>query len=217
MVQNVTQLIGKKLGAADGDVGFVKDFYLDDRAWVVRYLAVNTEHWLGGREVLFSPPSFGARAFGISHHEPEVMRVTLNRQRIEDSPGLGVVRPVSRAQEAAYCRHYGWPEYWVVEGAAEGAAGRALLSGLSVAGYRLRATDGVIGKVTGFQVDDKTWEVRALVVEVGPWYWAKSILVGTEYLVRVAGAEEQVEVSLSRRDVLATGRGATARAQVAGT
>ncbi len=215
MIQNVTQLIGNKLGAADGDVGFVKDFYLDDEAWVVRYLAVDTEQWLGGREVLFSPPSFGARAFGFSRSEPEVMRVTLNRQRIENSPALGTVRPVSRAQEAAYCRHYGWPPYWQAGGAEEG-VGRPLLSGLAVAGFRLRARDGHIGKVTGFEVDDKTWEIRALVVDIGHWWRGKTILVKLEDLVRVVVADAVVEVALKRSDILATARNQTACVQGAG-
>ncbi|MCX6937511.1 MAG: PRC-barrel domain-containing protein [Verrucomicrobia bacterium] len=214
MVQNVTQLIGKKLGAADGDVGYVKDFYLDDEAWVVRYLAVDTEQWLGGREVLFSPPSFGARAFGFSRSEPEVMRVTLNRQRIEKSPALGTVRPVSRAQEAAYCRHYGWPPYWLAAGAEEG-VGRPLLSGLAAAGFRLRALDGKLGKVTGFQVDDKTWGISALMVDIGPWYRRKTILVGTGDLVRIVEADAVVEVALTRGDILATARNQTACAQSA--
>jgi len=37
------------LHAADGDIGRVHDLYFDDRRWTVRYLVVDTRHWLPGR------------------------------------------------------------------------------------------------------------------------------------------------------------------------
>lgn len=46
---------GYTIGATDGVVGRVKDFYFDDEAWVVRYLVVETGEWLARRRVLISP------------------------------------------------------------------------------------------------------------------------------------------------------------------
>jgi len=43
MLRSIKQLYGDKLGASDGDIGHVKDFYFDDQSWVVRYLVADTE------------------------------------------------------------------------------------------------------------------------------------------------------------------------------
>ena len=37
MLRSIKQLYGNKLGASDGEIGHVKDFYFDDQNWAVRY------------------------------------------------------------------------------------------------------------------------------------------------------------------------------------
>ena len=84
MLQDLRKLIGCKIGANDGDIGHVKDFYFDDHSWNVRYLVADTENWLPNRKrVLLAPPAFGLRAFGKNPEEPHTLRVTLNRKKIE--------------------------------------------------------------------------------------------------------------------------------------
>ena len=48
-------LIGCAVAASDGRVGAVKDFLFDDRSWNVRWMVVDTGHWLPGRKVLIHP------------------------------------------------------------------------------------------------------------------------------------------------------------------
>ncbi|MBC7480437.1 MAG: PRC-barrel domain containing protein, partial [Rhizobacter sp.] len=52
MLNSVSHLNGSTLSATDGAIGHVKEAYFDDVAWAVRYLVVDTGHWLAGREVL---------------------------------------------------------------------------------------------------------------------------------------------------------------------
>jgi hypothetical protein len=59
MLRSIRQLYGKKLGACDGDIGHVKDFYFSDQQWVARYVIADTGSWLTGRLVLISPHAFG--------------------------------------------------------------------------------------------------------------------------------------------------------------
>ena len=63
MLRSIKQLYGDKLGASDGEIGQVKDFYFDDQSWTVRYLVADTGSWLPGRQVLISPHAF-PEAFG---------------------------------------------------------------------------------------------------------------------------------------------------------
>ena len=40
--------------AADGDLGLVEDFIVEDEIWAIRYLVVSTRKWLPGRKVLIA-------------------------------------------------------------------------------------------------------------------------------------------------------------------
>ena len=42
MLRNSQDLEGYTIGATDGVIGEVEDFYFDDEAWVIRYLVVST-------------------------------------------------------------------------------------------------------------------------------------------------------------------------------
>ena len=107
MLRSIKQLYGDKLGASDGDIGHVKDFYFDARNWAVRYLVADSGSWLTGRQVLISP-----HAFGSLNQVGKVLRVNLTRQQIENSPPIESHKPVSRQYEEEYYRYYGWPFYW---------------------------------------------------------------------------------------------------------
>jgi sporulation protein YlmC with PRC-barrel domain len=54
-LQTATSVIGYAIRAEDGEIGHVKDILVDDKAWAIRYLVVDTEHWWAGRTVLVSP------------------------------------------------------------------------------------------------------------------------------------------------------------------
>jgi sporulation protein YlmC with PRC-barrel domain len=54
-LQAATAVIGYAIRAEDGEIGHVKDILVDDKAWAIRYLVVDTEHWWAGRTVLVSP------------------------------------------------------------------------------------------------------------------------------------------------------------------
>ena len=57
-LQPATAVMGCAMQAEDGEIGHVKDVLVDDKAWAIRYLAVDTEHWWAGRTVLVSPRWF---------------------------------------------------------------------------------------------------------------------------------------------------------------
>jgi hypothetical protein len=59
MLRSIKDLQDYAIGATDGTIGHVKDFYFDDEAWVIRYLVVDTGTWLSSRKVLISPVAIG--------------------------------------------------------------------------------------------------------------------------------------------------------------
>src|ERR1035437_6250786 len=85
-------------------------------------------------------------------------------------------------------------------------------------GYHIEATDGPIGSVSSFMVDDKSWAIRELVVETGHWYSGKEILISPSKIERISHEEPKVFVNLSKADIQGTGEkeGARARAEKKG-
>ncbi len=221
MLQNIKELYGYKLGASDGDVGHVKDFYFDDKTWVIRYLVADTGSWLSGRLVLISPHAFG----GIDQGGKTLL-VKLTRKQIENSPSIESHKPVSRQYEVEYYRYYGWPAYW--DGAAMWGMGgfpvvlppskdeleahqqhhhrndKHLQSTHAVNGYHIQTVDGTIGHVSGFLVDDKSWAIRDLVVETGHWYAGKEILIAPAKIERISYEESKVFVQLTKAEIQRT-------------
>jgi len=107
MLRSTKDMQEFSIGATDGRIGEIRDFYFDDRAWVVRYLVVDTGTWLSSRLVLISPIALGRPSW-----VDKTLPVALTQAQVKDSPDIDTRRPVSRQQEVELMGHYGYPSYW---------------------------------------------------------------------------------------------------------
>ena len=73
------------LGAVDGEIGKVKDFYFDDRFWTVRYLVADTGNWLEERLVLISP-----YALVSVDEEREIITTNLTKKADREQSACGL-------------------------------------------------------------------------------------------------------------------------------
>lgn len=219
MLQSIKLLYGNKLGASDGDLGHVKDFYFNDLTWAVRYVVADTGNWLSGRLVLLSP-----HAFGSIHPVGKTMLVNLTRKQIEDSPPIETHKPVSRLYEEEYHRYYGWPYYWEGDGLWGGMRGFPVLdvppkfyadqppaatgpkseradahlrSTQAVGGYHLQATDGIVGHVCDFMMDNKSWAIGGLVIKIGHRFTGKEVQIPVSKVTQISYDESKVYVNLT--------------------
>jgi hypothetical protein len=222
MLRSIKRLYGDKLGASDGDIGHVKDFYFDDQNWVVRYLVADTGSWLSGRQVLISP-----HAFGSLQQAGKVLLVNLTRKQIEESPSIEAHKPVSRQYEEAYYRYYGWPYYWQGSGLwgmsgfpilelppkplpsePASASGRSsegadvhLRSAQAVNGYHIQASDGTVGHICDFMMDDQSWAIRQLVIKTGHRFSGREVEIPTSSVDRISYEKSTVFVNLTSEAV----------------
>jgi hypothetical protein len=222
MLRSVNQLYGDKLGAVDGEIGHVKDFYFEDQNWVMRYLVADTGSWLSGRKVLISP-----HAFVNLDWTGKLLLVNLTRKQIEDSPSIESHKPVSRQYEEAYYRYYGWPYYWEgsglwgmsgvpllelppkpLPGEPASPSGRSpenadahLRSAQAVNGYHIQASDGTIGHICDFLIDAHTWAIRQLVVKTGHRLSGKEVQIPTSDVDRISYEKSTVFVNLTSKAV----------------
>ncbi len=215
MLIKTKSLKGYKLNANDGEMGKVEEFYFDDKHWAIRYLIADTGSWLTGRLVLISPYSLVS-----VNKELGNIGVNLSKKQIEESPSLDSDKPVSQQFETAYHGYYGLPIYW---GGAymlgyypplasdsnelkkikeeEKAWDPNLRSTKVVTGYAIQASDGEIGHVDGFIIDDKTWTIRYLIIDTTNWWAGKKVLISPQWIDRVSWDDSKVFVNLSRESI----------------
>ena len=67
--------------------------------------------------------------------------------------------------------------------------------------YDIQATDGELGHVGDFVVDDQTWAIRYLVIDTRNWSPGKKVLVSPKWIERVSWDESKVFVNLSRETI----------------
>jgi hypothetical protein len=219
MLRKTKELKGCKLGARDGEIGHLEDFYFDDQTWTVRYLVADTGDWLPHRKVLISPVA----VTGIRDTPHKVVEVNLTKQQIEQSPSIDAHKPVSRQFEAEYFQYYGWPYYWpgpllwgpvdfpgpylpaVIPPGPHPAPPEAedshLRSANEVAGYHIQALDQHFGHVEQYIFDGENWAIRYLVVDTRNWWPGKRVLLAPAWISWVSWSELRVYVDLDRSTV----------------
>ena len=67
-----------------------------------------------------------------------------------------------------------------------------------MSGYNIHASDGEIGHVEDFVIDDETWAIRYLVVDTRNWWPGEKVLISPRWIERVSWDLSKVFVSLSR-------------------
>src|SRR6185503_18621334 len=75
-----------------------------------------------------------------------------------------------------------------------------LHSARELAGYRVRAEDGELGRVRDLLFGDE-WRVRALVVETGDWLFPERVAVPVRAIAELSSTEQVVRLNLTRAEV----------------
>ncbi len=206
MLHDLKSLNGSSVIATDGEMGSVRDFLFDDESWLIVYLVVDVGNWLSRRAVLIAvtaleQPDWGKKTF----------HARLTKEQVRDSPDVDTEKPVSRQQEIAMREYFGWRTDWAdSEFGLLGSVppGRDypvhteedshLRSVSHLEEYEVWTTDGEIGRLEGFIMDDDSWHLGYLDVKAGDWLHGRSVLIPTRSVKSISWAEHQVNLRHSR-------------------
>lgn len=224
-----TAFKGYAIAASDGTIGTAKTFLFDDSTWKIRWLVVDTGHWLSGRKVLIHPSAIGA-----VDHELQQLPVALTKAQIEASPDIAQDRPVTAQMESGLYDYYGWDPYWGPnyygpmvfglgafapmprEGSLTGRIdapeadamqrnfddGDVHLRDMSVvADYHIDAKDGSIGHVQNFLLDDATWAIRYLIVDTSNWWMGQQVLIAPYAVTEFDWGAKKIHLNVTRETV----------------
>ena len=129
-------------------------------------------------------------------------------------------KPVSRQFEDTYNGYYGLPRYWsgpYIWGAYPYIMRdrktwkefthdeKTLVSPFAQHSRREwtshSASDGEIGHIEDFIIDDETWAIRYLVIDTQNWWPGKKVLVSPLWIERVSWDESKVFANLLRETI----------------
>lgn len=215
MQRNINSLTGYTMVATDGEIGNIIEFYFDDETWFVRYLILKTGDWLAGRKILISPDALKKTSWTTG-----VFSVNISKEQIRDSPNIDTNKPVYRSQEIELYAHYDWESDWGSQFYEGGSMGKSnavpvldreiltsaekadirsnqnlhLRSTAKVLNFRIHSTDGEIGPLVDFVMDDQTWQILFLVAKIRKSPNDKKILIPVEHIRKVEW--EQVNILL---------------------
>ncbi|MGB7756175.1 MAG: PRC-barrel domain-containing protein [Salinisphaera sp.] len=219
MLHTLKDLQHYAIWATDGAVGHLADLYFDDQAWIVRYFVVATGGWLAGLEVLISP-----LALSRAPCRDKTLPVSITRAQVKESPDIDTHKPVSRQHESLLLTYYNFPFYW----GDAGLWGGAPYAGITLAGagieddealahtdtedhhlrsakamidYRVQAKDDHVGHVCELVIDEHSWAVRYIIVDIGSWWHGHQVLIAPEWIDDVSWLDRTVSVDLTRSAV----------------
>jgi hypothetical protein len=162
--------------------------------------------------------------------EPRIS-LALTRDEIRRSPEYDRTRPFTREHESALFEHYGYVPYWSgpflwgplpAAAAPTGLAAPArderpqplktavlesshgelgLADSQDILGTHLHATDGDIGHVEDFLVEEGTWSLRYLVVDTSNWWIGKQVLISPDWIDRFDWPDGKLHIGLDRASV----------------
>ena len=222
MERNINSLIGYDIEATNGIIGKLQEFYFDDETWTIRYLIVKTGSWLSGREVLISQVALKNRNW-----LNKTIPVNLTKKQVQNSPDIDTKKPVSRQQEVNLFGHYQWENYWSSGFYANGSMGVSmpfpsidrkiliapdedhnnpdddihLRSTDRITGYHIHASDGEIGHVKDFVIDDQLLQLLFFVVDTHNWIGGKKVLIPVNEIKKVDWSTFEVFLNITVNEV----------------
>lgn len=231
MLRKMTAMHGWTISGRDDDIGKVHDFYFDDDSWRVRYLIADTGPWIFGRKILLAPEAItefqwepGRLVSDLTQRQvkesPDVnVELPVSRQHeislhnhyawtyywmspMGGMPGAATTTPTASFSGAmAPDVPVASPVKEEVEEAVEQAQNPHLRSVREVSGYQIEATDGAIGQIADFFVDEEDWRIRYVLVDTGNWLSDRQVLISPDWLTDIQWPERTAQVHVTREMV----------------
>jgi sporulation protein YlmC with PRC-barrel domain len=199
MLRSLKAIRNSSINATDGEIGEIYNFLLDDVSWRIPYLVVQTGTWLNRHKVLLSPSALGRPDWSL-----KTMPVTLTREQVRSSPDVDTDQPVSRQQEIALSKYYGWTTrydmpYVSLDDYLIGDP--HLRSFRELVGYSVTAHGVNLGEVEDFILDDRSWSVRYIIVHTGVKSGGQVLMLPTNKPGDISFSYRRLELNAALEDL----------------
>ncbi len=232
MLHHANRLIGATIHAADGTIGRADDLLADTDRWTIRYLVVTTGEWLG-RRVLISPMAVTQAWEGDAVHVTLTREQVRSSPDADPQRPLTRDQEAMLLQYYGHPVYWGGADLWGAYGfpaalmgappeplappvlanvtaeqrdASIGSPGEAanLVSLADVTGFHIHASDGEIGHVDDFLIDETSWQVQYIRLDTSNWIGGKAVALSPRVMREIDRADRAIRVALSRDQVKAS-------------
>ncbi|MET0357553.1 MAG: PRC-barrel domain-containing protein [Cellvibrio sp.] len=231
MMHTLSDLTGFSLHATDGNIGSVRDFYFDDRRWVIRHLVVEIGSALKSHKVLLSPAV-------IKHlnREEKTITVDMSVSEVENSPHINIERNSFTQYEIDYLSYYGYAFYWgnnlqnslssddeagalpadnpadksdakaediflAIDSVRRKYGDRHLRSCHEIVDYHIQAIDGEIGHLQSMLIDEDTWTIQYCIANTSNWWFGHQVLITPQAITDVSWGSTKIYVDMTQQQV----------------
>jgi sporulation protein YlmC with PRC-barrel domain len=228
MLRSFNHIRGYAIHASDGEIGSLRDLYFDDQSTSIRYFVVDTGTWLPAKRVLLAPAAVGGIdaersevVTGLTRRQvedspPVESEKPVSRQQELElhthygwepywtvpplvgslAPYWGPVVPAAASARPSEAR------------VAEEVAARErehrdphLRSAREVEGYHVAASDGEIGHLEDFLIDDREWAIHLLGIDTGNWLPGRKVVISPAWLRGIDWNRQRIQVDMSRQQI----------------
>lgn len=215
MLHTLNDLEDFTVNAADGYIGKVKDFYFDDRTWIIRHLVVEAGTWLKHRKVLLT-----AASIKYVSRESKTITVDLSMNQVKNGPGIDQNLVVSPQTEIDYLSYYGYSFYRgatdtqgqddehqvaetfaVIDAVRRMNGDRHLRSCKEIINYNFEAVDSQVGHLQGMLFDEDTWSVQYLIANTSNWWLGHQVLLEPQFIKDISWGDAKIYVDMLRQQV----------------
>lgn len=190
---------GAIVEADDGKLGKLCDFLFRDESWEITSLVLEAGSWLNSYRVTVPPNLVHAKQWP----DHRLVIAGLTRQQVLETPGTEKHIPVGDASHLEDVAVTSWDCYWIdiLPHPWQVSDDPHLRNTREVSGYHIRASDGYIGHIADFIVDDDTWKIRYLLVDTRNWWPGKHVLVAPSQVAAIEGEEQIMRLDLTLEQI----------------
>lgn len=228
MLATTHELRGFKVFSEDEEIGEVEDYYFDRKYWVNRYLVVDTGNWLVERDILISPEAVEEIDYGeqliklnisaeeIENSPPVEKEDKLMRTHERDladyfnwtnywraaeptNTGISGLVPNNLIRKITIEENIKDREKENKKIPAEEETN--LRSVNELINFKIHASDGFIGHVDKFIIDDNNWLIRYLLVDTKDLLPGKKVVLAPEWINNIDWVGEEVEFKLTVEEI----------------
>ncbi len=211
--------------AQDGEIGSIDDFYFLSDSLSVRYFIGDTRKWFFGGKVLLSPELFtnvhiedesisvnatkeqikespkpDEKAPISKHYEHELRSfyglgdplIQPNRTMLSPDIAAPLITP-----EKSVTNHHETVEQYEKEKYLQGDS-QYLYSINEVRDYRVHSKNGEVGIVSDFLLDQESWDIRYLEIDVGGFLSKELVLLSADWITEVNWYDGTITVNVEK-------------------
>jgi uncharacterized protein YrrD len=225
VLNSLREFLGYIVVVEGKDYGKCTDFLFDSTSWKIIFLNVESGTWLGKTSSLIS-----SAHFGTPDQKENRFPVKISKSEVEyaHAPSQKHSTSVRSETDIENNRYLKWPYYlggknsWArtsasnppivekvkrkagLEEERRGIDNQPLLSCKKISGYRISSNDSEFGVLYDFIVDESSWTIRYLVLDMIQWFPSRLVLVLPSEVSSIGHSPNELLIDLSKEEILAS-------------